>query len=61
VADYDDRGNKVEEDYFGIDGRPVLHKGALAVRIRYRYGPRGDLIATLRYGADGRLLAGRKF
>ena len=52
---YDARGNVTEEAYFGLDGKPVLHKSGVA-RWTKAYDARGNLIEAASFGIDGRPL-----
>ena len=49
----DERGNQIEEAYFGLDGKPCLHKKGYH-RWTARYNERGNSIETTYFGLDGK-------
>ena len=54
VSKYDERGNRTEVSYYGIDGKPCLHKDGNAKWVS-KYDERGNETETSFYGIDGNL------
>ena len=48
---FDERGKQVEEAYFGLDGKPMLHKDGYA-RWTARYDERGNRVERALFDAD---------
>jgi hypothetical protein len=57
TAQYDDRGNEVEEAYFGVDGAPVLNLSRDAAKVRFEHDTSGNVIATKRHERRDQLLS----
>ena len=51
---YDDRGNRIEYAYYGVDGAPVLHRTGGAAREGQTYDERGNILSRLFFGIDGK-------
>ena len=49
------RGNITESAYYGLDGKPALHKDGYARSTR-AYDARGNLIEESFFGLDGKLI-----
>ncbi len=50
---YDQRGNLIEQLYFGTDGRSILRKDIGAARTATRYDERGNMVEQTYFGTDG--------
>ena len=50
----DDRGNRIEYAYYGVDGAPVLDKTLGAARETYTYDERGSVLTRSFFGIDGK-------
>ncbi len=53
---FDSAGNRVEEAYFGIDGKPALIENGYA-RVTWARDERGNVIKTSKFAVDGSLLS----
>jgi C-terminal processing protease CtpA/Prc len=53
---YDERGNALEEAYFGLDGKRVLHKDGFAI-LRRKFNERGKLIEVAYFDVDEKPVA----
>ncbi len=57
IATFDSKtGNQLTESYFGVDGKPCLHKEGFA-KVTWRYDERGNQIETSCFGIDGEPLS----
>ena len=50
---YDLRGNVIERDFFGVDGKPTLGRRAMP-RLRFQYDDEGNLVEATSLGIDGK-------
>jgi hypothetical protein len=57
TAQYDERGNEVEEAYFVVDGAPVLSLSRDAAKVRFEHDAHGNGIATKHYDRRDQLLS----
>ena len=58
---FDERGNVVERDDFGIDGKPILGTEFGYARLIAKYDDRGDWLGTNYFGTDGKPVRHKKF
>jgi len=49
----DDRGNILEQAFFGLDGQPKLAKGGYA-KVTQAFDDRGNVVEVITFGLDGR-------
>lgn len=55
---FDARGNGIEDDYFGIDGKPTFRKG-IASTYKYTFDSRGNVTSISFYGLKGEPVAAK--
>ena len=51
---YDERGNRVEQAGFGVDGKPTLNKRDGLARVTKRFDERGKQVEEAYFGVDGK-------
>jgi hypothetical protein len=56
AARFDERGNKIEEAYFGVNGHPIVRIDVSAARIIWRYDENDKPIQKLYFDTSGGLL-----
>jgi hypothetical protein len=51
----DNRGNRIEESYFGTDGKPCLNKDGFA-KLTMEYSEKGECVEVIYYDEKGNII-----